>query len=423
MNLRILYFAAQLFAAMILLTFREEKRRFCLPVLAVTAALSIIVSYGSAVFSVGTRIDFYLILILQAIGWNLAVKGSLQIVFFYYVAAMLLQNGTYCVYSIIQSLLGISDAQPLLHHLLHIAVFLVVYALFAVLVLRSFYRFRDCVILRKKTVAVTLLVFLINQICENHVSTVMESGASLFFYLYSALCAFLALSLQFGVLWNDIFRTESERIAEILEKEREQHRLSEDNRKLINAKCHDLKQQVAAIRQMNARSDQMKGLEELEDAVMFYDHFLKTGSDALDLVLSEKTQICGEYGIELVCVAEGEALAFMDEIDIYTLFGNILDNAIECLTGEDADRRRITLNVIQIKGLLSIHMENYCSQKTQFEDGLPKTTKGSTDYHGYGLKSVRYLAEKYGGSLTAAQEDEMFLINIVIPVKSCAGAA
>lgn len=414
MSYPVFYFAEQLFAAMLVLTWKEEKRRYFLPALLVTAAAAAAVGLCSDLTGTSALADFHLVLILQAAGWFLAIAGSVQIVFFYFVAALLLQNGTYYIYSIFYSLLGIASEPA--EHLLHIGVFAAVYALFAALVLPSFYRCRDCVILRRKTVAVTLIVFVINQLCEANVSHVMETGITISFDLYSALCAFLALSLQFGVLWTDIFKTENERIAELLEQEREQHRLSEENRNLINAKCHDLKQQVAAIRQMSTRSEQLQGLEELEDAVMFYDHFMKTGSDALDLILAEKSHLCEQDGIELICVAEGEALAFMDDIDIYTMFGNTLDNAMECLRGEEPKRRRITLNVVRAKGMLSIHMENYCSKPAVFADGLPQTTKGSGDYHGYGLKSVRFLAQKYGGVLTALQEEEMFHINILLPL-------
>ena len=47
---------------------------------------------------------------------------------------------------------------------------------------------------------------------------------------------------------------------------------------------------------------------------------------------------------------------------------------------------------------------------------LPMTTKGSGDYHGFGLKSVRYVAKKYGGNLTLSATGEKFVVDIIIPV-------
>ena len=68
------------------------------------------------------------------------------------------------------------------------------------------------------------------------------------------------------------------------------------------------------------------------------------------------------------------------------------------------------------KGFLMIQCENYCPEAVTFQNGVPVTTKGDADYHGYGIKSIRYTAQKYGGSVTIEVEDSWFRMNILIPL-------
>ena len=144
---------------------------------------------------------------------------------------------------------------------------------------------------------------------------------------------------------------------------------------------------------------------------MIYDAMVETGNEILDTVLTEKSLICEARGITLTCVADGECLSFMDAVDIYAIFGNALDNAIEAVSAlEDPDRRSIAVMVFARANLVFLQLENYYSGSLQFDGTLPATTKQQeAGYHGFGLKSIRYTAEKYGGFLTAQNEDDIFL--------------
>lgn len=68
------------------------------------------------------------------------------------------------------------------------------------------------------------------------------------------------------------------------------------------------------------------------------------------------------------------------------------------------------------KDFLVIQCGNYCEEQLEFQDGLPVSTKGDGAYHGYGVKSIRYAAEKYGGTMTIHNRDRWFELNIVIPI-------
>ena len=115
-------------------------------------------------------------------------------------------------------------------------------------------------------------------------------------------------------------------------------------------------------------------------------------------------------------MADGKLLADMDAMDICTIFGNVLDNAIECETDiAEKEKRLIHLALFSKKEFLVIRVENYFEGKLDFKEGVPVTTKKDADHHGYGIKSVRYTAEKYGGSVSIRTHENWFEIDILIP--------
>ena len=160
-------------------------------------------------------------------------------------------------------------------------------------------------------------------------------------------------------------------------------------------------------------------LDGMEEEIRTYEAQNKTGNSVLDTVLTGKSLYCVRHGIELTCVADGSRLDFMDVMDICSIFGNLLDNAIECeLTIQDKKKRLIHLAVYAKRDFLVIQCGNYCEDTPEFQDGLPVSTKGDGAYHGFGVKSIRRAAEKYGGTMTIHTRDSWFELNIVIPIKT-----
>ena len=145
---------------------------------------------------------------------------------------------------------------------------------------------------------------------------------------------------------------------------------------------------------------------------------MKTGCDALDVVLTEKSFICQEKKINLTYMMDGEKLNFMNESDIYSIFGNAIDNAIEYLTSKvEEGKRFIRISSKEDKGMFLIHIENYFEDKLNLVDGLPETTKGDRSIHGFGLKSVRMICQEYGGELYVKNSGSLFVLNIFLPIK------
>lgn len=241
--------------------------------------------------------------------------------------------------------------------------------------------------------------------------------------LYSV-CLLYGVACCFFVLWGQLSQQRQLALQHELDvqqqlwlKHKAQYEMSAENVELINRKCHDLKHQIAALRQISDQSQRERSIGELERSVMIYDAMVETGNDILDTVLTEKSLACEARGITLTCVADGACLAFMDAVDIYTIFGNALDNAIESAGAlADEDKRLISVTVFERSELVLIQMENYCAGPLNFEGDLPATSKSAEPgWHGYGLRSIRYTAEKYGGLLSVRSEGDVFQLQVSIP--------
>ena len=158
---------------------------------------------------------------------------------------------------------------------------------------------------------------------------------------------------------------------------------------LINYKYHDLKHQIAVLRSEEDPQKREAFLDEMEAEIRQYEAQNKTGNKVLDTVLTSKSLYCNKNGITFTCVADGTLLDFMDVMDICSIFGNALDNAIECeMKIPDKEKRLIHVTVSRQKAFLILKFENYCEEKLQYQDGNIATTKKDKKYHGYGMKSV-----------------------------------
>ena len=89
-------------------------------------------------------------------------------------------------------------------------------------------------------------------------------------------------------------------------------------------------------------------------------------------------------------------------------FGNAIDNAMESVIQLSEDKRIISLTAKRKGNTVSLVLENYTENKiVAGSDGLVRTTK-KTPFHGYGMKSMENITEKYHGNLTYTVEDGVF---------------
>lgn len=213
-------------------------------------------------------------------------------------------------------------------------------------------------------------------------------------------------------------RKELEAVQSVLQNQYVQYKQSRESIELINYKYHDLKHQIAFLRSESDPAKREEFLNRMEEEIRQYEAQNKTGNKVLDTVLTTKSLYCAKHGITFTCVADGTLLDFMDVMDICSIFGNALDNAIECeLKIADKEKRLIHVTVSKQKNFLILRFENYYEEALQYQEGKLVTTKKDKEYHGYGLKSIRYTVNKYEGAVSIDTNGNWFELKILIPMK------
>lgn len=236
--------------------------------------------------------------------------------------------------------------------------------------------------------------------------------------LYAMLCCTLVLLMEFYVLRENRMEREREVMDQLLRMANAQRRTSRETIDIINMKCHDLKHQIQALAAMDDTAARSRYVAEVQQAVSIYDADYHTGCEALDYVLREKTLLAGRHRVTFSCMADGGAIAFMDPADIYALMGNALDNALERVLREPEEERVVSLLIKRAGDMVLLHLENRCSSPPEFQDGLPVTDKEDKTAHGFGVRSIRYLVERYQGEALMRAADGKFCLDILLPLQA-----
>lgn len=161
-------------------------------------------------------------------------------------------------------------------------------------------------------------------------------------------------------------------------------------------------------------SEDDKISEEIRKKLKMYERFYETGNDFLNIVLAEKIRKAYEMGIQIECHVDFTKGSFMTPLDISTIFGNLLDNALEEMEKVPKKERYIFLNVGVKRSFLILRIKNSMSE---LKKGKLETTKWNQSYHGYGLKNVQRCVKNYGGEIKVNITGKEFLVNAVIPLQ------
>lgn len=431
-------FAAEIIAAEILFTFRLKKRKyFVLRAIVSVAAVFLIAAFFPVFADNALYLSFMFVSIFAftVLALWFCYEELWKNVFFCAIAAYTLQHFSYELANLALSLvvwgkspvLGMYDngqidfwAGDKLSFLMLFVYLMCYVAAYCMIYLFFGRKIKKNSEMQIKSVSLLFIISvgLIVDIVLNSVLiyTEMSFVNATVNYITNLLCCILLLYGQFGLLLTKELKDELQIVQQLWNQDREQYASLKENIDLINMKCHDMRHQIREIgknKSLNAET-----IAEIEKSISLYDTMVKTGNDVLDTILTEKSLLCYRRGIMLTCVADGELFHFMSVSDMYSLFGNALDNAIEAVSKVDDDSGRIIgLRIHAVGQLITVNLKNsFCGEIEFDEDGYPKTTKEDKNYHGYGIKSIRYIVEKYDGSVAVQVGDGYFNLNILVPI-------
>lgn len=217
------------------------------------------------------------------------------------------------------------------------------------------------------------------------------------------------------MLQEDISRrTEMEMLQKLMAVQYNNYRVSEQSISLIHQKYHDLKHQIAWLRDDVPSAERKVYLDRMEEDMRAFEARSNTGNYVLDTILTAKALQSQNQGITLTSAVDGRLVGFMDPMDLSALFGNLLDNAIEHTSRlADPEKRWIQLSVRQKNGFVVLEVGNHYEGTVSFQNGLPLTTKDDGSFHGFGTKSIRETVQRYGGHVSFTADKGWFEVKAV----------
>lgn len=261
--------------------------------------------------------------------------------------------------------------------------------------------------------AVLLAVPLVLYTTVFQYSSALDFSLYVIYALYDILCCFFTLYIQYSLIKAGRREHEYRLIQHLHHLEKQQYDITKKNMEMFDIKMHDVKHMLLGMRNILTPEQ----IAEIEKVVTIYDSTVKSGNEVLDVIFTEKSLQCEQKGIAFERIVDGSLLRFMHVSDVYSLFGNAIDNAIEAVSKVDKrEKRTVSLMVRESRGMVYIGLENEYTGTIRFEDGLPVTTKHDKQFHGFGTKSMRNVVEKYGGTMVINASDNIFRLNILLPV-------
>ena len=277
------------------------------------------------------------------------------------------------------------------------------------------YRIRD-IVTAFLTAVIIFTMSNIGFIISNSNFTLIDSFYIFLFRSLVNLCGIFLLYIQENQRYETYLRNELSAINNVFQSQYEQYQAYQESHAIIDRKFHDLKHQIYLIEMETNSEKKQEYFSSLREDIKKYEFSIKTGNPVIDTILTRKNIYCIQNHITLTCIADGSLLDFLNVMDICSLLGNALDNAIEStLKIADPEKRLINLRITKKAEFVLFSIENYTEISPEFENGLPKTTKTNKDKHGYGLKSISYLAEKYEGNMTINYQNNWFKLNVLLP--------
>lgn len=298
-----------------------------------------------------------------------------------------------------------------------------IYASFVIISLPIFYNMFGKKIHNNETLIIEdsrlLIISIILIICTVILNLIYESfvkvsNLTLFIVgcLFDMVCCFLTLFIEFEMLKSKEISEAYVQMKTIWESEKKQLEISKENMDYMKILAHDLKHELNESTLLISKDK----VDELNRRIAAFGNSIKTENDILDLVIAERTLIVQKENINLSIIADGSVLSNMKQSDCYSLFMNIMDNAIDAVKVLPKDQREISLAVRESMGMILIHEVNPFKGTLNFKDGLPQTTKGDSMYHGLGTKSIKGIVDSYSGDCEISIKDNnIYVLNILLP--------
>lgn len=225
------------------------------------------------------------------------------------------------------------------------------------------------------------------------------------------LISLLLLLIRSNILRESSYKLDHKIMHQVLASNQAQYEALKNNIEVINMKAHDMKHQLEKYQDKLTQEE----VETIQKAIEVYDKNINTGNPVLDTVLYSENLICEKNEIRFTYLCDGRDLNKFPSSQLYYLFSNIIDNAIEASKDVEKENRIISFNIKSKNNQIVIDECNYFTGQRNIQNGLIHTTKQER-HHGYGMKSIRMIVEDSNGTINIQTKDNMFFLIINLPI-------
>lgn len=190
-----------------------------------------------------------------------------------------------------------------------------------------------------------------------------------------------------------------------------------ESSKMLKALRHDLKNHfivLAGYLDNENIIEAKKYLEQVKGKMMQTENVIYVDNIALSALLTEKSNRCKNKGIYFYTEFNRDAKLTIPDVDLCTIMGNLLDNAIEAAEQVEKENKEIGI-VIKVKEkIIQIVCHNDYKIEPKIEKGKFISLKKEKNNHGMGLKNIEVIVDKYDGFMKYNYEDNLFCIEIIL---------
>ncbi len=180
---------------------------------------------------------------------------------------------------------------------------------------------------------------------------------------------------------------------------------------------HDIKNHFLILKDYEKQKDYVglhKYLEEIENSYKEIRVCTWTGNRIVDLMIGQKKEMAEQYGIEFLVTAIPISHWQMNDSELCSLFGNLLDNAIEACQRIEHKEKQVYVNIEKQGRLIFIKVKNTIEEIPVMKNGRPISSKGNKKKHGYGIKNIDRIVNKYEGEILYQVLENHFQVSITL---------
>ncbi len=204
---------------------------------------------------------------------------------------------------------------------------------------------------------------------------------------------------------------------EQLKNHMDKQRLIYENEKMIrdreSKERHDMKNLFIAMDKFMQEADYDKLSMMIKEKLGNLDsgsHNIDSGNKDIDVIMSYKIETAIKQGIQVSTEFDISSAINVTTEDLIILLGNAMDNAIEAT--QKTDNPFINIKIESIIGVCKIVITNAVNQKVKISDDMNIMTTKQGYGHGWGIKSIKNIVDKYNGKLRLDCDDKQFKLII-----------